>query len=200
MEVDEETFSIPCEFCDMDIPATEYTSHIAACSSRFQALIQFVDQEEGGIYRINIPNIIVQMITMRAAGSNVLGDDDSFLGQDVSLSNQLPTLIYLPPESIDMEDYEFNSLIAERIGNVRIGIRDVSTVSTEVEACSINVDDICPICRESMVEKNLPCLKTLCSHLFCKQCLTTWLSSNKKCPICVSDLMELIPNHIDEEN
>jgi hypothetical protein len=40
----------------------------------------------------------------------------------------------------------------------------------------------CPICLELLTE---PC-KTPCLHQFCKECIYTFLSSNKKpmCPLC----------------
>lgn len=38
----------------------------------------------------------------------------------------------------------------------------------------------CPICMEKVQEqRTLPC-----GHVFCKDCINTWLVSNNSCPVC----------------
>ena len=50
----------------------------------------------------------------------------------------------------------------------------------------IEKTELCPICREDVKKVR----KTLCNHFFCDDCLRTWLSNNKTCPICLKDLSE----------
>jgi len=188
----EEVFYIPCEFCESNISATEYMNHVNSCPSRFETLIQFVDQEEGGVYRINIPNMIFQMIT---GSSNISYGD----GSNNDLRMFFPSLIYVNPENVEMDDYEFNTLISERLGTVRVGVGDIEKVTVKVGLESVAEDDICTICRELISEKKPEIvLRTLCKHSFCGECLTEWLAQSKKCPLCMTDLTEV--KHHEEEN
>jgi hypothetical protein len=41
-------------------------------------------------------------------------------------------------------------------------------------------EDTCPIC----LDKNIVFKKTICGHLFCKDCIREWLELNKCCPLC----------------
>lgn len=50
-------------------------------------------------------------------------------------------------------------------------------------------DDTCPIC----LDKKIIFKKTICGHLFCKDCIREWLEINKCCPLC---RMELKDNRI----
>jgi len=47
----------------------------------------------------------------------------------------------------------------------------------------------CPICYENFNEDNI--IKTNCSHLFCKQCITKLV--NLKCPMCRQEITKLYP-------
>ncbi len=183
---DDDTFYIPCEFCESNVPASDYMSHVNMCPSRFQTLIQFVDQEEGGVYRINIPNMIYQMIA--GTNSNVVFTESN----DNIRQMIFPTLIYMTPENVDMDEYEFNTLISERLGTVRVGVGDITKVTEPIDINTVPSDDICSICRETIVEKKPEVvLRTLCKHCFCSDCLSEWLSASKKCPLCMTDLTEL---------
>lgn len=71
--------------------------------------------------------------------------------------------------------------LSEEIGDVEIGIQDIEKVSEIIEKT-----ELCPICREDVKKVR----KTICNHFFCDDCLRTWLSNNKTCPICLKDLSE----------
>jgi hypothetical protein len=56
----------------------------------------------------------------------------------------------------------------------------------------IQLNDICPICQENILLRCGECQKTTnqcntiigkCKHIFHKDCLYKWLSTNPKCPI-----------------
>jgi len=50
-----------------------------------------------------------------------------------------------------------------------------------VEAMSTQKkDDTCPICLDSKISFK----KTVCGHLFCKDCIREWLDIHKSCPLC----------------
>ena len=42
----------------------------------------------------------------------------------------------------------------------------------------------CPIC---LINKDI-LLKTFCNHKFCKECAISWFSTNKKCPVCMTEI------------
>ena len=90
----------------------------------------------------------------------------------------------------DGDDYEFNLMLGELMGKVECGVVDIAKVVTpvSVEEAAQSGND-CPICFEAFpnLESTGAC-KTECNHYFCSPCITKWLGSNKKCPICMHDL------------
>jgi len=44
---------------------------------------------------------------------------------------------------------------------------------------SVNKEDTCSICMT-----NMPDTKTVCNHMFCNKCITTWLMKKRTCPAC----------------
>ena len=44
---------------------------------------------------------------------------------------------------------------------------------------------VCPLCFEAM---GANAVHTVCSHAFCRTCLSTWTASNGTCPMCRHDL------------
>lgn len=56
---------------------------------------------------------------------------------------------------------------------------------------SKNPDAECPVCYTSLFDNPKLCVMThVCKHLFCKPCLSSWLSSGKDrtCPYCRSEI------------
>lgn len=80
--------------------------------------------------------------------------------------------------------YEMNTTLEEMNG----GSVDVPT--HHIEASYVDLDNtesgLCSICLE---ESNTikPFIKTLCNHIFCKDCIHKWLGIRHKCPICLHD-------------
>ena len=83
-------------------------------------------------------------------------------------------------------EYNANIELAERLGNVEIGI-DSSSVSTDFTDKAKT--ELCPICLDSTETKKT---QLLCSHIYCRTCISTWLNKSKKCPLCMADLEELL--------
>jgi hypothetical protein len=59
----------------------------------------------------------------------------------------------------------------------------------EAQARAMPLDDMCPICLESMCELRNGALGRMreCGHTFCKSCITKWLTherSLRRCPVC----------------
>lgn len=85
-------------------------------------------------------------------------------------------------------DYERNILLAERIGWVERGVDDIDKVSTEHKE---NIDGACAICQEDfdMVKRPQKVRRLLCGHMFCACCIERWLEKNRRCPVCMAELV-----------
>ena len=100
----------------------------------------------------------------------------------------LMSLIEGEDEELEQEEentYELNLLMQELMGKVEVGVMNIDTALAEVES---GTEIECPICLQ-IHQKNIK--KTPCKHLFCGHCITKWLSKNKACPICMSDIQML---------
>lgn len=105
----------------------------------------------------------------------------------------LATLLPLPPFPL-VDDYEYNLMLANRLGKVERGIANIDEVSKVVEQCEAT--DICPICQDTIEDikkeqENAKIRKTICDHVFCDKCIKTWLEKNVRCPVCNVDLDDM---------
>ncbi|KAM3336937.1 hypothetical protein P3S68_032637 [Capsicum galapagoense] len=48
---------------------------------------------------------------------------------------------------------------------------------------TFELEDICPVCLKNFEEESVVVI-TLCSHMFHRSCVFTWLSKNNSCPMC----------------
>lgn len=90
-----------------------------------------------------------------------------------------------PP--VQTNEYDLWSQLEELVGKVEIGIENVDLVLREAPPH----DDVCPICLESCGTQ----VETLCGHVFCKACISRWLGSSVRCPVCITDLREKTHAH-----
>lgn len=96
----------------------------------------------------------------------------------------VPRILMGPFEPISNADgYEFNTLLSEAIGRVPVGVKDLDSVL--IPLVSQPDSDSCPICYDAITD-----VKTLCGHMYCRPCISKWLSENKACPVCKKDLAE----------
>ena len=65
----------------------------------------------------------------------------------------------------------------------------INTPVSNIEACYNIIDDdqsrACTICFDDSSEKTF--VKTLCNHIFCRDCISKWLTMRNKCPVCLYD-------------
>ena len=90
------------------------------------------------------------------------------------------------------DDGEYESLLSlcNEIGDHKIGIDDITRVSTIVDKKSISMHDMCPICLEAFIEKDAEVyMLNTCNHTYCEECITTWCLENRICPVCKSDVV-----------
>jgi hypothetical protein len=89
-------------------------------------------------------------------------------------------------EEEEENTYELNLLMQELMGKVELGVTNIDTALADIDTTGTEIE--CPICLQTH-QKNVK--KTPCNHLFCGHCITKWLSKNKACPICMSDIQML---------
>lgn len=105
-----------------------------------------------------------------------------------TLTRRMPHSYYSPTSND--ESYEDLMSLRDKYGVVEIGVSNIDLVAPihtlkdgEKAECVIGT---CP-------DKPKKYRKVICDHevLFCDDCLSTWLSKNKTCPICMKDLDEM---------
>ncbi|XP_048736312.1 E3 ubiquitin-protein ligase synoviolin-like [Ostrea edulis] len=72
----------------------------------------------------------------------------------------------------------------------RRAIRNMNTHYPDATEEELQVDDVCIICRETMVTaaKKLPC-----NHIFHTSCLRSWFQRQQTCPTCRRDVLRTTP-------
>jgi hypothetical protein len=97
-----------------------------------------------------------------------------------------------------IDEYELFSQIGEMIGKVEVGVQDISAVLSPVDAQPPNCS-LCPICFDDMSESTKKIVTTLCGHQFCEACVRRWLEKNKRCPVCMLDLEDMLAQMLSKE-
>jgi hypothetical protein len=83
----------------------------------------------------------------------------------------------------DDMSYEFLSELCDQIGYHREGVGDIDSC-TDFVTYHDNIE-VCPICIESIsIGRKI----NSCKHVFCQECIETWLNDHKTCPVCVRDV------------
>jgi len=218
---------IPCEICDQLIPIEDYQSHLSTCITNRLFHIDFViDDRERRVFTHNddTPEEEEDIVTedeehepeedhrrnfslnnQVVSGRNLNGFLRQYLSGHGNMaivfsSAGLASSNELRMREIDLNDYELNLEIARRMGgNVKVGLKDIDAVSIYVPKPidERNEEDICPICRDVLGGEEGLARELLCHHIFCDTCISTWLQSSKKCPLCICDLEEAYQKKIE---
>jgi len=213
---------IPCEICDQPIPASDYQSHLSACITNRLFHIDFViDDRDRRIFNEHSPSPPPDEVTstdedeqdhfamhpQAVSGRQLQGHLDGFLRQYINGTGNMAVVFSPGPSNqlrmreLDLNDYEVNLEIARRMGgSVKVGLKDIDAVSTYVPKPidERNEDDICPICRDVLGGEEGLARELICHHIFCDRCITTWLESSKKCPMCICDLEEVYEKNLQK--
>lgn len=177
---------LPCEICEVLIPFEIYNQHIQ--NHIFSSMIPFAydslalarddDSDENS-----------------ESNSHIANPDDTQRNYDrVNLINSILAIRNISRRveswTHENDEYTINSQIADYIGNVIIGIKNIDKVTSKVwKNTDQNNIDPCPICMDKCpIKSKLRKLK--CDHIFCDECIKKWLLQSKRCPICNIDLDE----------
>lgn len=106
----------------------------------------------------------------------------------VPLGNNSFNVAQITPDN----EYEWNLALADRIGKVDVGIKDIDSISKFVPKPfdERSDDDICSICRDFLGGEEGLARELACTHQFCNECITHWLAKHTTCPLCVCDLSD----------
>jgi hypothetical protein len=119
--------------------------------------------------------------------------------------NPLYEYLFVPFDHMDHahnNDYEFNLMLEEIIGNVEVGVDDIDQVAPVLLASeyhALQSEMSCPICQEAM-QGCVIIRRTLCNHYFCDACISTWFATHKKCPICMQDVQDMLELRNENED
>ena len=208
---------IPCEICDELVMHGEYSSHILRClrATRITGFIlrhqryEQQDHEDDGdedegtseqesehTHAQEISQYTRYMTRNSQVSRMSLQDfiNDHFNGV-ASPPTRSVLWFNITSLSSSPSSYEGNMRLGEMLGKVETGLtqdqlKEVSYSSSDKEELVLEQDDVCPICQENLnvvVGEKQVCVLA-CSHLYCDDCIKTWLKKNKKCPVCMVDL------------
>lgn len=165
---------IPCEWCQQLVSYDQYAVHVNTQCTR---ILHLHDDDVGDI-TINLGVLFNMFFDTSPTLSNIY----TVLVQDTEID-----------VDVDMNVDDFIELPLQLHSTK--GVSDINAVLTtsNLHFCS---DDICPICLELFTPESV-CAIQHCHHLFCKSCITKWLTTHTKCPVCQANLQDL---KIDTEN
>lgn len=122
--------------------------------------------------------------------SNLFHSSHNFplsLSQTLSLSYQIfDDNVY--------NDYEANLRLADLIGKVEVGVSNIDNVSKIIDKDTLEDGTICSICIEDIKKSDNKCRELICAHKYCDGCISKWLSTSKRCPVCNIDIDEKLSN------
>lgn len=213
---------VPCELCNELICFHDYNAHVLHCQNatddgRLPATLSnahvptplrmrildgdlgLIDLDANSILSIisNLQNLELY----HHEGSDIITNPESNPHDSVDHNEhthnnniQYTLVTFSEPEEIDINDYEFNTLLSEVIGNISLGVPHFEKACILMNTDDVDMSDICPICQDTFGNiqndgGNVVITKG-CNHKFCEACLKIWLKNHKKCPICMLDLSE----------
>ena len=95
-----------------------------------------------------------------------------------------PTLTRAEPYN----EYEFNLMLSNLVGNVEKGIDNLDNVSKVINSANeFTKNESCAICQDELqqlYDQNIILRKLTCNHTYCEKCIKTWLEKNVRCPVC----------------
>ena len=199
---------IPCEICDELILFNDYQNHIEQCRVIPSRINPFFSETEvlnvvdninenplaRSIFNMFVGNLPEQQDDASgpivepppAAQANITPNQANITPNQANITpnqnhfhNTILNIFERTLNDINQSNDELNYEQMSNLEDHVVGISDINKVSKIVRK-----DLKCPICS---CEKTI-IRETKCKHHFCDECLSEWLKSSKKCPICMIDL------------
>lgn len=113
------------------------------------------------------------------------------LGSFRRVGTVLPDLTKFRPlqfRDITPEDYELLSQLDDLLPKAATGPNSLVDSLPRLQACHCGATE-CKVCMEEF-EPETQVVRLPCGHVFCPQCITTWLTKHKNaCPLCCSPVV-----------
>lgn len=193
--------SFQCQICRDMVNVFDYDQHIALhmneisqnAANTFTSILQPLSTVPSiaSLFGLSNSSPFITLDTFEGISfSNLFHSSHNFplsLSQTLSLSYQIfDDTIY--------NDYEANLRLADIIGKVEVGVSNIDMVSKIIDKHTIDDGTICSICIENIKQSVNNCRELICSHKYCDECISKWLSTSKRCPVCNVDLDEKLSN------
>jgi hypothetical protein len=163
---------VECISCGMLIPWNAYAAHIDACTLARQIALSLFAYEDPPAEEENPTDV---------------GDALSNMAATWSMQSQAMLLSMIHAYA-NNASYEMNRVIGDLIGNVAPGVSDVdASAPLTATPATTEPPQPCPVCLDALHDKERV-RRTTCGHYFCDTCISQWLESSTKCPICMADL------------
>eukprot|EP01061_Rhynchopus_euleeides_P038248 TRINITY_DN6569_c0_g1_i1.p1 TRINITY_DN6569_c0_g1~~TRINITY_DN6569_c0_g1_i1.p1 ORF type:complete len:349 (+),score=123.66 TRINITY_DN6569_c0_g1_i1:105-1151(+) len=108
-------------------------------------------------------------------------------------------MLRLMPQEVDVDNMSYEELtdLCESIGKVNVGLKPEQIAARTVQLnygtdVRTTPDEKCAICMCEF-EKCDGLRKLSCPHYFHTDCIDTWLSESKKCPVCKVEVTKPVP-------
>lgn len=192
--------SIPCEFCDQSVDVIEYDAHLASCRYAQHTMdipITFMVGANEGVSDTDSDvdstelEFMYRYITANnqiSGGTNLRSFlEDHFSSGSQSQPNRNLLMLRVPQNqhgqgSMRLTSYEYLSTLSD----VEVGVSDINAVSKYVDYENVE-DDTCAICQQAFKDiwdENISIRQLRCDHVYCDECISTWLKTHKNCPVC----------------
>jgi hypothetical protein len=182
-----------CDVCSERVPSNLYPSHLLQClqsnalghAGRYHTSHEAYEEffELGSEQTSNLQSTIHRFFQSIQFDSVQLPTQDRpFVLFEISAVN-LPSLLN--------NEYEFNTMLEEMIGNVEVGLteEDINNVSILLPN-SVYKTEVCAICLDKFEESKNNIRRLLCNHIFCNDCINQWWQKSKKCPCCNVNVLD----------
>lgn len=184
---------VVCPQCGLNIPRHSLENHTLLHDTMSLVNSRLLDDSFGSF----LTDIRNQAISPMSPISNHVLQSPFTLLASTSITSSLPLVTGMLYEDNE-DDYELNTMLAELLGNVEVGITDIDKVSVKIEQSSEEEQGemTCNICLDTTNQPR----KLICEHTYCDECISKWLSKNKTCPTCRIDLEEALKEKEKIEN
>ena len=180
---------VQCEYCDTYIYYDDYDEHLEICSENIlQTTLLMESLSMNSSLTSSINSTIFNTLYVsdnNASNENYEEDGENEDGEYDDDANLNDTM--RPSRNLNFNMYEPNL----NLQDVRTPVSNIDLVAPIVSYDTLPYPDFyCTICQDK-ISNNLR--KTLCNHYYCCDCIEPWLKElNKKCPICSSNLEDLL--------
>lgn len=126
---------------------------------------------------------------LKDARKNVANEEniEMQLIRSLLLNEELEMILNQGLEDFD-EEYTYEELLqlGDQIGKVSKGLSEeqISLLPSEV----LKTPENCSICLVDMSVRSLATRLSPCGHLYHIECIKTWLTENKTCPLCLQEI------------